>query len=106
MTSPIRPGFTPVQTPQPSAARADARAAQRAFFQQALGEARANIGAPQSPAPTQLQPQPAARAQPVAAPEPVRPAVQTAATPAPARAEANGQPQRLLRPGSLLDIRV
>ncbi|NEX95077.1 hypothetical protein, partial [Caulobacter sp. 17J65-9] len=73
MTSPIRPGFTPVQTPQPSAARADARAAQRAFFQQALGEARANIGAPQTPAQPQVQTQAAARPQPAAAPEPARP---------------------------------
>ncbi|HYF23352.1 MAG TPA: hypothetical protein VD929_08145 [Caulobacteraceae bacterium] len=81
MTSPVRPGFVPPQTPRPQAA--DARvAAQRAFFEAAMGQARA-AAAPQTP--------------------PARP---TQATVPPARAEPAAAPERLARPGSLLDIRV
>jgi len=70
-------------------ARVDAaREAQRAFFRAALD---------QQPAAAQAQPQPrAAASQPVA----------QAAPPQATAPQAPGQPQRLLRPGSFLDIKV
>lgn len=85
--TPVRPPFTP-PTPQPQGgARADApRAnAQRAFFQAAMGQAQA----PARPA------APPTEAAPSAAPT-------TQRIPDP-RAEP---PTRILRPGSLLDIKV
>jgi hypothetical protein len=84
VTSPIRPGFNP--SVAPAAPRVNARAA---FFQAAVDQAAA----------------PAAPARPAAVREAVRPAapapVAAAAPPAP-----SSPPERLLRPGSLLDIRV
>ena len=82
MTSPVRPGFVPPQTPRPATADACV-AAQRAFFEAAMGQARA-AAAPQTP--------PTAK--------PAQPALQ------PTRAEPVAAPERLARPGSLLDIRV
>jgi hypothetical protein len=87
VTTPIRPG-APNLPPQPSQAVDPAKlAAQRAFFQAALGKA----GAPQASAAAA----PIAAAQPTAAAQPVQRAT------APAEA-----PQKVLRPGSLIDIRV
>jgi hypothetical protein len=82
----IRPNPFPAAAPQAQAASLDSakQAAQRAFFAAALGQAAA-------PAPAAPQPQVQTQAS--------RPA---ARTPDPA-AEP---PQRILRPGSLLDIRV
>ena len=76
--NPIRPSFhAPVPTARP--VRPDVRAAQKAFFQ-------ASVVAPAAPG----------------RPEPV-----TSVAPA-ARSTADGEttPQRYLRPGSLLDIKV
>lgn len=81
MTTPIRPGLTPLPTPAPQKS-AQVMAAQRAFFQQALAQAG--------------QPAPAAAA-------PSAPAVQTTtATAVAAPAESDSLP----RPGRYLDIRV
>ena len=79
--SPIRPNF-PLPVAQPRV-RPEARAAQRAFFQAVNGPAGPAAAAPR---PT----------------EPVRP-VAAATKPA---TEQPAQPQRYLRPGSLLDIKV
>ena len=77
--NPVRPNVPLVTTPRP--VRPEARAAQRAFFDAAI----------QTPA--------AARAPSQA---PVRPVTPTAET---LREQAEA-PQRYLRPGSLLDIKV
>ncbi len=93
--TPIRPNAYPVQPAANPAADAARTAAQRAFFDQALGRANAPTQAPatQAPAAPAFRPAPA----PVSAP------VQRAQIiPDPAAAE----PTRVLRPGSLLDIRV
>jgi hypothetical protein len=85
--TPVRPTNLPVQAPASQAGGADAAkaAAQRAFFQAALGGA-AKPAAPQAQATTT----PTVFAQPVQRiPDP--------------KAEA---PTKILRPGSLLDIRV
>ena len=83
--SPIRPNF-PLPVAQPRPVRPETRAAQRAFFEAAVNGA----------------PAPAAGAGPAARAEPVRPVAAAARTaPDPA-----AQPQRYLRPGSLLDIKV
>ncbi len=79
--SPIRPNF-PLPVAQPRPVRPDTRAAQRAFFEAAM--TRTAASAPAAPV------------------EPVRPAAAAART-AP---DASAQPQRYLRPGSLLDIKV
>ena len=82
--TPIRPQMPPVARPADPAADAAKLAAQRAFFQQALG-----------------------KAQPVQAAAPVAPAV--AAAPASVQRMVDPSqpaPQRILRPGSLLDIRI
>lgn len=78
MTSPVRPPILPSTAPTPAAGRGDpARlAAQRAFFDMAMGKAAAP---PAQPAAATIQPAPAAAAQ---------------------------SPGRIPRPGSLLDIRV
>ena len=77
--NPIRLNFPPpATTARP--VRPEARAAQRAFFDAAL--TRAAAAAPR--------------------PEPVRAAAAAART----TAEPEAQPQRYLRPGSLLDIKV
>ena len=80
--TPIRPGMPPPQPAAGAAADAARLAAQRAFFQQAMGR-------PAATAQTPVQ----------AAATPVR---TVELRPAPS-AEA---PAKILRPGSLLDIRV
>jgi translation initiation factor IF-2 len=88
VTSPIRPQFTP-----PAAPRTNARAA---FFQAASGQAAAPASSAPAPA--------AART------EAARPAVHPRAPQAPAapsvQAAAAAPPEKILRPGSLLDIKV
>ncbi len=80
--NPIRPQTPPPQTPAPaSTART---AAQRAFFQAAMGQAQAPAKAAATPEPVRE----AARVQTVRAETPAEP------------------PTKILRPGSLLDIRV
>lgn len=83
----IRPNPFPAAAPQPQPLDAGRQAAQRAFFAAAMGQAQA----PAQMAP-QVAPQPAVEPRPAAA----------ARTPDPS-AEP---PKRILRPGSLLDIRV
>jgi hypothetical protein len=88
MADPIRPNLTPVLRPATPAApqkSAQALAAQRAFFQAALGQA---APAQATAAPTQVS-RPTTTA--------------TAAKPAPA---ADSQPVRYARPGSKIDIKV
>ena len=96
--TPIRPNAFPIQTPVSGGAgpAGDGRsAAQRAFFDAALGRAG-------SPAAT---PAPKA-ASPVAAAAP-RFDLRPSASPNPAASTSPGEaPNRILRPGSLLDIRV
>lgn len=83
--TPIRPGMPPAQPASSAGADAARLAAQRAFFQQAMGRP----AAAQTTAPTTAQ----APAPPVRTAE-LRPA-------------ANAEPPaKILRPGSLLDIRV
>ena len=83
--TPIRPGMPPAQPASTAGADAARLAAQRAFFQQAMGRP----STAQAPAPGAAQPP----AQPLRAVE-LRPA-------------ANAEPPaKILRPGSLLDIRV
>lgn len=89
MATPIRPGFQtpqPQATPRPDAARS---AAQRAFFNAALGNTAAP-GAPQAAAQSaaQFTPQPARPAQKIPTSLPAEP------------------PTRIMRPGSFLDIKV
>jgi hypothetical protein len=97
MAAPIRPNFQPqAPTPQrPTNADAGRSAAQRAFFEAALGKA----------APQTVQTQTLAQAAPVqraASPAAAQAAyVQKIPTALPAEA-----PTRILRPGSLLDIKV
>jgi hypothetical protein len=88
VTIPIRPTNLPAANPAAAPSRSDAaRQAQRAFFQSAM-KGSAPSGAAQAPA-APAQP-PAVFAQPVQRlPDP--------------KAEA---PTKILRPGSLLDIRV
>lgn len=83
MTS-IRPPFPTAPQPATDPARPARTAAQRAFFEAALGKAAAS----------QAAPAPAASAPPPAP-------VETRAAAAPSEA-----PRKILRPGSLLDIRV
>ena len=82
MTTPIRPGLTPLPTPAPQKS-AQVIAAQRAFFQQALAQA----GQPAAPA----------------AATPSAPAIQTTTISA---AAASDERDSLPRPGRYLDIRV
>lgn len=84
--NPIRPNMLPPST-LPGGERQDAGklSAQRAFFQAALSQAQGATAAA-APAPTQAAAQ-----------------VQRTVPAAPAPAD---QPQKILRPGSLLDIRV
>ena len=91
----IRPFSPPVVTPQstvqsPERARgtAEARAAQRAFFQQALGDATPVRAAPPAAPVAQVQ-----GAQPVRAAGLVRPIPEE-------------PPARVMRPGSFVDIKV
>lgn len=89
MTSPVRPPILPPTSPSAAHGPSDpARlAAQRAFFDLALGKPAATPTAAPAPSPT---------AQASAAPATV--AAPSTATP--------DTPQKILRPGSLLDIRV
>lgn len=82
MTSPVRPSIIPQPQVSPQGTNAARSAGQRAFFEAAFGKA------------------PAQAAQ-AAAPE--TPARHTAKVPTSLPAEP---PQRILRPGSLLDIKV
>jgi hypothetical protein len=92
----IRPFNPPVVTPQqptsaPARTTAEARAAQRAFFQQALGDA--------TPV----------RATPVAAPVAHTQAAQPTRAAQPAgvvRPIPEEPPTRVMRPGSFIDIKV
>ena len=91
MTAVRPPIFPPVQTPaqgvRPDAGRS---AAQKAFFDMALGKAAAPAPAAPSRASAAPSPPPAtARAAPQRVPDP-----------------SAEKPQKILRPGSLLDIRV
>lgn len=90
----IRPNPFPAAAPQGHAQSLDSakQAAQRAFFAAALGQA--HVGPAQSPAAAAPQPQVQAQAQ--ARPAPAARMPDSTAEP----------PQRILRPGSLLDIRV
>lgn len=91
MTAVRPPIFPPVQTPL-GGARPDAgrSAAQKAFFDMALGKAAAPAAAVASPPSSGQTAAPvAARATPQRLPDP-----------------AAEKPQKILRPGSLLDIRV
>lgn len=93
--TPIRPNAFPVQSSPTSvagqAADAARQAAQRAFFDAAMGRA----GAPAAPS------------APVAVAKAFTPIVQRIDVAAQASAQASGEaPAKLLRPGSLLDIRV
>ena len=101
--STIGPRFPPPNPPAPQGPGADGRsAAQRAFFAAALGQAppRAQVQAPQTPTPPQTT-APATRVTPQAAPPAVQATrVQTTEIP---QGEA---PTRILRPGSIIDIRV
>ena len=81
MASPIGSSFSPLPPARPQPA--DARAAQRAFFSQALAAAQAAPPAAAAPAPLRAQ-----AAQPLQA------------------AVAAPPPDRPMRPGSLLDIKV
>jgi hypothetical protein len=96
---PIRsnPFPTPVAAPQGSGADAARLAAQKAFFAAALGQS-ATAAAPQAtPAPQAAQAARAAFFAPSPPPAP-RPEIRPDPTAEP--------PTRILRPGSLLDIRV
>lgn len=119
MAAPIRPNFTPVspqlQNPAQNAAQNPARsAAQRAFFEAALGKVQGQSGQPQpaaqGPAQGSTQTARAGQAQATAAAGPVRSVSPAAAQAAyvqkiPKTLPAE-PPTRILRPGSLLDIKV
>jgi uncharacterized membrane protein len=97
MATPIRPGFQtdiPQATQRPDVAR---NAAQRAFFQAAMGNAAAPA-APQAPVQAPVQAQ--ARTQ-VTAPTAQAQPIHRMPTSFPAE-----PPTKILRPGSLLDIKV
>ena len=95
----IRPFNPPAVTPQPATSQirargsAEARAAQRAFFQQALGDATPVRAAPVAT--------PAAAAQ-VQSAQPAR-AAQTVGVMRPIPDEP---PARVMRPGSFVDVKV
>lgn len=113
MAAPIRPNFTPVSPQLQNPANNSARsAAQRAFFEAALGKAQGQPSQPQPQASTQGATQAARTA-------PSRPSAQTAplrgVSPAAAQAAYVQKipktlpaepPTRILRPGSILDIKV
>lgn len=83
--TPIRPNPYPVQPAATPAADAARQAAQKAFFAAAMGR----VGAPAAPQATAFAPAPAPVQRAEIRPDPT--------------AEA---PAKVLRPGSLLDIRV
>jgi hypothetical protein len=100
----IRPFSPPVVTPQSPAsptqapvrarATAEAKAAQRAFFQQALGDATpvraAPVAAPAAPIAQTQAARPAPAAQPTGVVRPI----------------PDERPARMMRPGSFIDIKV
>jgi hypothetical protein len=87
----VRPPVWPPVTPPASGGAGNARtAAQRAFFEAALGKTAAPQGRP--------TPAPAVRAETV--PQPAAQRVRTEFV------QPTEQPQKILRPGSLLDIKV
>jgi len=90
----VRPPVWPAVTPPASGGAGNARtAAQRAFFEAALGKAGAPTAQPQA---TQA---PAVRVE--TAPQPAAQRVRNEFFQTPTE-----QPQKILRPGSLLDIKV
>jgi len=89
--SAIRPGFPQASPPTPDLPTA--RNAQAAFFRAAMGERVSAASAPVQPAPS------AAVFSAVRTASPARPAEAAATQP-------DREPPRVLRPGSLLDIRV
>lgn len=92
MTTPVRPPIVPpTQAAQPQRADPARLAAQKAFFDVALGKA----AAPMAPA-ASMAPAAAAPTAPTAPPKPVQRTPDLTAEP----------PTKILRPGSLLDIRV
>mgnify|MGYP001201264614 FL=1 len=92
----VRPPVWPtVQPPAPGGAGNARASARGAFFEQALGRA---SGQPQRPQPAQaVQP---TTVRPETMPQPHAERVRTTFTP------PSEPPQRILRPGSLLDIKV
>lgn len=91
----VRPPVWPAATPPASGGAGNARAAaQRAFFEAALGKA----SAPQA----QAQPTPV-QAPVVRAETRIQPAAQRVQS---TFVQPTEQPQKILRPGSLLDIKV
>jgi hypothetical protein len=100
--TPIRPNVFPGQqapiTPAAVGADAARAAAQKAFFDAAMGRSSAPAAAPAAPAAPQIA-------------QAARPSIFAALTNPPPRAEirpdpAAEAPNKVLRPGSLLDIRV
>lgn len=85
----VRPPLYPPPAPRPQAARTDAQrtAGQMAFFEAAMGQA---------PAAARAQPQAQTQAQP-----PAVHVTRLSSIPEPGEA-----PQKILRPGSIIDIRV
>ena len=104
MSTPIRPNLPLPPTPRPAAASDGARAAQRAFFAQALNGAQASIAQGSTAQAPIAQPPVVQSAAPAAAP--VRQAAQAAAQQALQAIQQGETPPRPLRPGSLLDIRI
>lgn len=95
----IRPTpWSPVQTPAPTAGRS---AAQRAFFDAAMGRA---PSAAVTSSPAQARQPVETRAVRQAAPTPV--AAPTQAGNLPTGQAQSEAPKKILRPGSLIDIRV
>jgi hypothetical protein len=87
---PFNPPVLPAATPRSTAAP-DVRAAQRAFFQQAMGDT--------TPASAPAAAAPVARSAPSRAIEPAVTRVKTQPIP-------DEKPTRILRPGSFVDIKV
>lgn len=83
--NPVRPSVWPAVQTAANGAGGAKSAAQRAFFDAALGKA---TGAPAAPAQVQAAPVPAPPVQRIPVSQPTEP------------------PTKILRPGSLLDIRV
>lgn len=96
--TPVRPTSLPAVTPATQAPRNDARtAAQRAFFEAALGKA---SGAPAAATPAAVRNAPAVQTAPAAVPAVRAQAVQTA------QPATDDPPKKILRPGSILNILV
>lgn len=95
--SAIRSG-PPLPALPPAGETGRARQAQSAFFRAALDQAAPNPASGQASAPVRSQPAIAGTPAPVTAPAPALRPVQTT--------QAAPEPTRVLRPGSLLDIRI